>query len=124
MSISHLARTAALIVATACASAGGTTGGTARNASEITAAQIAEAKVTTAYDAVDRLARRWFRDMSTGASGTVAVYLDPNQLLGGPETLRDIPAGDVVRIRYLNSADATPRYGAAASGGAIIVTRR
>ena len=90
----------------------------------ITAPDIQKANVTTAYDVVDRLARRWFRDLSGNASGSVAVYLSTDQKLGGKEALRDIAASDVVQLKYLKGADAAARYGASASGGAIIVTLR
>jgi hypothetical protein len=111
-----------MIAAVACSSA--TTQTASGIPDQITAADIEKANVITAYDAVDRLARRWFRDMSGNASGEVVVYLDTNQKLGGKEALRDIPAREVVEIRYLKSADAVGRYGQEASGGAIIVTRR
>src|SRR5687768_6234685 len=122
MHVSKLMTTFLLAGALACASAG--TGTTATSATQITAADIQKANVATAYDAVDRLARRWFRDLSGNASGDVAVYLDNDQLLGGASVLRDIPAREVVLLRYLKSSDAVSRYGAAASGGAIVVSRR
>lgn len=110
-------------IVTGCASAG--TGGTGSTApTQITAAEIDAANVATAYDAVDRLARRWFRDLSGNVSGSVSVYLDTNQRLGGASALRDIPARDVALLRYLRSDDAVARFGSEASGGAIIVTRR
>lgn len=107
---------------TACAAANqGSASGTP---TQLTAADIQKANVATAYDAVDRLARRWFQDYSENATGGVRVYLNTNQELGGKEALRDIPAGDVLLLRYLRSADAQAIFGPTASGGAIIVTRR
>lgn len=91
---------------------------------QLTAPDIEKANVATAYDAVDRLARRWFRDLSSNAAGEVTVYLDTNQRLGDRNALREIPARDVALLRYLKSADAVGRFGQEASGGAIIVTRR
>ena len=38
--------------------------------------------------------------------------------------VREIPARDVVQLKYLKGADASARYGSSASGGAIIVTLR
>jgi hypothetical protein len=122
MRFQSLLITAAVLTTTACAAA--TTQSTTAAPAEITAADISKANVANAYDAVDRLSRKWFRDISGTASGEVVVYLDGNQKLGGKETLRTIPAADVVVIRYLKSADAVSRYGSEASGGAIIVTRR
>ncbi len=114
---------AQLALVVACASSG-TASGSADVPTQITATEIQAANVATAYDAVDRLARRWFRDLSGSASGDVTVYLDTNQKLGGASSLRDIPARDVFMLRYLRSADAVARFGPEASGGAIIVSRR
>lgn len=119
----RLLLTALFLIVTGCASTG--TGGTSSAVpTQITAAEIEAANVATAYDAVDRLARRWFRDLSGNASGSVSVYLDTNQRLGGASALRDISARDVALLRYLRSEDAVARFGSEASGGAIIVTRR
>ncbi len=123
MLFGRLMLTALALVVMGCASTG--TGATdSSTPTQITAAEIQAANVPTAYDAVDRLARRWFRDLSGNASGPVSVYLDSNQRLGGASALRDIPAREVALLRYLRSADAVARFGSEASGGAIIVTRR
>jgi hypothetical protein len=97
---------------------------TAANANRITADQIASLGVATAYDAVDRLHRNWFRNYSSGSSGDVVVYLANQKQDGGKEALRQFPAGDVALLEYLNSTDAVMRFGTDASGGAIIVTRK
>jgi hypothetical protein len=109
----------------ACASAAtsSSTSPSTASASRITADEIAAANVATAYDAVYRLHRPWFRDMSAGASGDVFVYVDNRALDEGKEALRQIPAAQVATIDYLKSADAVLRFGPRAQGGAIIVTR-
>jgi hypothetical protein len=126
LNVANLALVLAVVVTpsiiTGCAAA--VQGGAATAADQITEADIAKANVATAYDAVDRLARRWFRDLSGNTAGEVAVYLSTDQQLGGKDSLREIPARDVLTLRYLKSADAMARYGPSASGGAIIVTRR
>ena len=114
----------AIVVATGCASTQASPPSLSASVDQLTEADIQQANVATAYDAVDRLRRRWFRDLSGNASGDVVVYVHTDQKLGGKETLRDIPARDVMNMRYLKSADAVARYGASASGGAIVVTRR
>lgn len=124
MRIQKAVLAASLVVVSACASAGTQAGASAGPPARLTEADIQKANVATAYDAVDRLARRWFRDLSGNAGGEVVVYLHTDQLLGGKETLREIPARDVVQLAYLKSADAMARYGPSASGGAIVVTRR
>lgn len=110
----------------ACASASqtGSAGASAPSANRITADEIAKADVATAYDAIYSLHRPWFRDMSAGASGEVFVYVDNRVLDGGKEGLRQIPAGQVAVIDYLKAADAVPRFGPRAGGGAIIITRK
>jgi len=94
------------------------------NSNIITAAEISAANVPTAYDAVDRLHRSWFHDLSSGSSGDVAVYMDNQKLEKGKEALRDIPAQDVASLQYLKATDAVMRFGHDASGGAIIVVRK
>jgi hypothetical protein len=79
--------------------------------------------VATAYDAVYQLHRPWFHDMSAGASGDVFVYVDNREMTEGVSALRQIPASEVAKIDYLQSADAVLRFGTRARGGAIIVTR-
>jgi hypothetical protein len=90
----------------------------------ITSSEIAKADVATAYDAVYQLHRTWFRDMSAGASGSVLLYVDNRAVDDGAAGLRTIPAKEVAEINYLKSADAVLRFGARATGGAIIVTRK
>lgn len=107
----------------ACVSAG-TPSGSTNELTQLTAADISNENVATAYDAVDWLARWWFHDLSGNASGEVVVYLDTNQRLGGKESLRDIRATDVFLLRYMMSAEAMARFGPEASGGAIVVTLR
>lgn len=122
MRLNGIVGIAGLALILSCASAGTPAASTGRT--EISAEDIQKSGVATAYDAVDRLARRWFRDLSSGASGEVQVYLHTNQKLGGPSSLQAIPAADVVRLSYLKSSDAIGRFGQEASGGAIVVTRR
>ncbi len=83
--------------------------------------QLAAARVATAYEAVDRLKRSWFKDGLTGRSAT--VYWDDNQPLGGIEELREIPIQDVVEIRYLDGRASNQRW-PGNTGGAIVVVRR
>ncbi len=86
----------------------------------ITAAEIAAARVATAYEAVDRLHHAWFRDRMTGQP--VAVFGDANRSLGGAEALRRIPAAGLVELRYLDGRTAVTRW-PEARGGAIIVVQ-
>jgi len=125
MRSSKLAILALSFVVTACASSpkAATVAPSDASPNRITSDEIAKADVATAYDAVYRLHRPWFKDMSAGASGDVFVYVDNRALDEGKEGLRQIPAGEVVTIDYLKAADAVLRFGPRATGGAIIVTR-
>ncbi len=87
----------------------------------LTAEEIAAARVATAYEAVDRLRRPWFKDRLSGKP--VSVYSDDNQDLNGAEGLRQVPGGDIAELRHLSGQEATRRWPAAV-GGAIIVVRR
>jgi hypothetical protein len=104
---------------TACAST--PKGSSDGPANILTAEEISKANVPTAYEAVDRLRRRWFRDMT--GEGEVTVYMN-NQKQGDKEYLRQIPAQDVASLEYLKGSDAIMRFGQEARGGAIIINRK
>jgi hypothetical protein len=87
----------------------------------ISGEQLVAARVATAYEAVDRLKRTWFKDGLTGRGAT--VYWDDNQPLGGVDELREIPIQDVVEIRYLDGRASNQRW-PGNTGGAIVVVRR
>jgi len=81
-----------------------------------------------AYDAIQRLRPRWLQSrgvssMRTSTPEFAQVYLD-NAPMGGLGALRQISVGDIRQIRYLDSRDATTRYGTGHGGGAILVSTR
>lgn len=108
----------------------------------LTAEQIEEAKGGSLYHVIQSLRPEWLRTRGTGsmretargsASGlgggieieqaaipTIRAYLD-NSLLGDAETLRNIDPGLVGEVRFLNTAEATHRFGAGHIHGAILV---
>lgn len=88
--------------------------------SRISATEIAAARVATAYEAVERLHRPWFKDRMSGKA--VTIYTDGNRNLGGAESLRRIPAVNIVELRYLDARAAQLRW-PEADGGAIIVVQ-
>jgi hypothetical protein len=125
----HFLLVASSLILGACASTsqGGSAGGSTSGkvvATQITAEQIAKANVQTAYDAIDRLHRSWWKDLSAGTTTEVVVYMNNQKVDGGKEALRQIPASDVALLEYLKSTDAVMRFGQDANGGAIIVTRK
>ena len=119
------------MLAAACsppsAGAGSTPGAARRGGSVITQVELQESSASNALDAVQRLRPNFLasRGQSTinGNDQGVVVYAN-GQRLGGTDSLRDIPIGDVKQIEYLNSADATQRFGTGHGHGAILVTRK
>jgi hypothetical protein len=92
------------------------------SANVITRQQIVESNVRTAYEVVRKLQPSWLRKRSRGA-GTpdpVRVYVDGANR-GEVDQLRLMDAATVGEMRYLNSADATTRFGTGHTSGAILV---
>ena len=80
----------------------------------------------TVYELVQRLHPLWLQKRGTNTiqdDGDIVVYLD-NARLGGPETLREIPAGNAASVRFLDAGRAQYRYGVGHMHGAIVVTTR
>lgn len=99
----------ALLVSAGCASSGGGTN-VRRDSRMLTPEEIATVPVTNLYEAVERLRPRWLemrdvRSLGTGA-GQIVVFLN-NSYVGGPETLRQFQAHQIVRIRYLDASQAS-----------------
>ena len=86
----------------------------------IGADEIAASGGATAWDVVDRLHRRWFRDQLSGKS--VTVYED-DQSVGGGDQLRTYPVRDVAELRYVDGQSAVRRWGPGLEGGVIVVVR-
>ena len=110
----------------ACATSGGTgssaTSSASRsNAPRITAQEIADANMPTAYDVVEKLRRQWLRRSGMGAD--VLVYQDEQQV-GGAGALRDMPATTVAELQFVAYEDAVRRWGAGIKGAVIVVIPR
>lgn len=100
--------------------------GSARSTDVLTAEELQEVPVTTAYDAVRRLRPTWLRVRSAPTTGNPVperpvVYVD-GMRSGAVGILRNIRRENVVRIEYLDPSDATNRYGTGHTGGALLVT--
>jgi hypothetical protein len=70
--------------------------------------EIAAAGARNGYEVVERLRPRWLRSgppRSTRLETVILVYVD-GSILGGTETLRDLPVESIVRLHVLDSADA------------------
>lgn len=86
----------------------------------LTAAEISRTRVTSAYEAVERLKPNFLLGMRGEAKR--AVYLNGARLLGGVENLRMIDASTVQQIVFLNGIEAATRYGSGNRAGVLLVT--
>jgi hypothetical protein len=118
----------ALTGATACASGGGVRSNSSPN--EITREDIAaNPDASTAMDLVRRIRPRWVTTSRTRTFGSGGADVEPVVVLdgvrfGSADSLTQINLINVIRIRYLNSNDATTLYGTGYMGGAIQVFTR
>lgn len=109
-----------------CASSSGAAPGGMREV--LTHEEISSSSATTAYDAV-RLLRPSFlrgrgaRSMNAAGGSGPVLYVD-GIYRGDAREMEQIPAATVLEIRYLDSTDATMRFGTGHTDGAILVTTR
>ena len=119
----------AVLVLSACAAREPRAAGSAPDRSVITEAELrAVESRTTALQLIERLHPTWLRGRGpvnpAGDEGVVVVYVNNQQLMGGPEQLRRYTAGELREIRRLSAMEATQRFGAGHTSGAILVTTR
>ncbi|HEU0300729.1 MAG TPA: hypothetical protein VFR37_14765 [Longimicrobium sp.] len=123
-----------LTALSACAPAagGGAEAGTAPGAprgdrNTITQAELAASGATNLFDAVQRLRPHWFRGVNItsrdGDTGEFVVYQGTTHL-GGVDALRQIAPGYPLRLRFLDSSQASntlPGLGSRRVAGAIVI---
>lgn len=109
----------------ACASGGGSSDGPGRSQNRITQEELADYTTLNALDAIRRLRPRWLqaRGATAGGSNEPVAILDGARL-GSPNALASVAVSDVAEMIYVNSRDATLRYGTGFPGGAIEVRTR
>lgn len=112
----------------ACAHAQPSTTGRQHEAHLITEAEIVEANVASAYDAIRKLRANFLtyrgRTNFRGSSASEPrVYVD-DQPYGAISSLRTIRAGQVAEIRLYRAWEATTRFGTGNMDGVIAVTTR
>ena len=109
-----------------CASGGG---GTYASPDLLTAEQLANYQHMNAFDAIRQLRPQWLRS-NRGQSSVRAssqqqrglrVYVD-GILLGGTADLRSLEVRAIHEARFLDSREATTRFGTNHAEGAIVVT--
>jgi len=93
---------------------------------QLTAADLALRHSDSAFEAVRALRPNWLRErgrtsLTRTTATQVVIYLDGTRV-GGPDYLRQLRASDIDTMHYLNSSDATNRFGTGHVGGAILVT--
>lgn len=134
------------LVAAACASGGSSSAPAAGasstaavrrgNANLITESEIASANLETIYDVIERLRPNMLRTRGqmgrlSGAAGSdpgassskIKVFLN-GTAIGDLTMLRGIQAVSVKQVDFLNSSDATTRFGTGHDAGAILITSK
>jgi hypothetical protein len=108
-----------LAVAYGCGPSAGSSA--TRNLSDIITADeiMKEPVINSAFQAVERLRPQWLVSRKARA----VVYWD-NVRQGGIESLRGIVASNVAEIRFIDSHEATTRFGTGHTNGAIIVVSK
>ena len=118
---------AASLTVSACASSGSSGSSSTRDRDVITQEELEGVGRGFMYEAIRRLRPRWLDSSRTaigGAQEGPRIYLD-GQYWGDTDQLRTFDITGVIEVRYLNSNDATTRFGTGHLAGAIlIVTRR
>lgn len=93
----------------------------------LAAEEIMKTGQATAYRAIQAARPQWLiarrQGSSSGRVETIKVYVAGNRY-GEAGALEQITAASVKELRYLDSRDATTRYGTGHGSGAIMVTLR
>lgn len=123
----RLLTTALLITLTTvgCATSGSSSG-TSRNADLITSEELRDFEVQSqnAYQVIQRLRPSWLRARGSSFSGgreLPAVFTDGTRF-GEVDSLYNLTVSDIVEMEYLDSRDATTRFGTGYPAGVIMIT--
>ena len=124
----HYLLAAALPALVACASSGSSEGEQAPSpySPVITRAELQDAGVRNAYEAVERLRPRWLtvRGMRSFNIETEIVVFQDRMFLGGLDLLRTIGIEGIYELRYLDGSTASaslPGLGGRHVEGAIVI---
>jgi hypothetical protein len=114
-----------MIVAVAACASGSGSGGTRRSSStRLVAADFENDVGLDVYSIIQRHRPQWLQVRGgTTAQGParIAIIIDGTRQQGSVEILRSIRGSEVDELRFLNSRDATTRYGTDMTAGAIEV---
>ena len=117
---------AAVIVASCATGPGGS--GERSDRRTLTASEISETDLQTAFEVVEALRPSWLRDrgavsLSDPSPSVASVYLD-GSLAGDIHYLRNVRAGDVSEMRFLPPGQAAVRFGMGHPRGVIEVVQK
>jgi len=125
--VSRLLISAVLIALTTagCASSG-SSAGPSRDSDLISSEELRSTEIQSqnAYRAIQRLRPSWLRSRGssfTGGRQLPVVFTDGTRF-GELESLYNLSVSDIVQMEYLDSRDATTRFGTGYPGGIIMVT--
>jgi hypothetical protein len=109
-----------------CASSTQSSAGTPNAAGQITITDAQRSRFANALELVQHSRAEWLRARGTPSlmlTSSVKVYVD-NRLRGNASRLQEISLHDVERLIYLDSREATMRFGTDNVSGAILVVPR
>jgi hypothetical protein len=111
------------LILAACATGGGAS--SARLGDTITQEQIESYSGDSVFLLIQSYHPSWLRERGrTSLAGPVMVYIDDIPQPDGVESLRALRPLQVQEIKYLDSREATNRFGTGHANGAILVTLR
>ena len=116
---------AAALFASACAPRGGPTGYPDRDT--LTAEELVGVQDQTLRQVIQRFRPQWLvlrrgRTLVNSEPAPLVIYLNDSRM--ADETLDRMVAADILEMRYVDSVDATQRYGTGHGSGAILITAR
>lgn len=106
----------------ACASGAGSGGSTGGDPDRITAEELSEVSVSTALEVVRQLRPRWLRTRDVREPVRVVVNGSPRG--EATDELARLQISRVREMRFLDTREATTRYGRGFGAGVIEVTTR
>ncbi len=112
-----------LLFGMACSSSGASSGTSSSNRDVLTRAEIDESNSGSLYDAIQRLRSSWLRPRGGGSQAEVQVMMDGVRV-GDVSFLQNVRPESVIEVHYVNSRDATTRWGTGFTAGAIDIISR
>jgi hypothetical protein len=113
----------ATMLAAACAS--GTANPSRTSRDTIARAEVEATNVSNALELIQRLRPEFLRPRTAGSGGTITpvVYVDGVRQ-GSTSSLQSIPKEIVFEVTYIDSNDATLRFGTGHGAGAVLISTR